>query len=50
MEMEHDGVKIHCLPDSAKCCLDKEKRCPLDMDSCTMGYDKCTGDCEYYIE
>lgn len=50
MEMKHDGVEIYCLPDSANCNADEEKRSPLDIDACPMGYDECTGDCMYYSE
>jgi len=50
MDMKCDGVEILCLPDSAKCLVDKEGRSPLDIDECPMGYEECTGDCEYYAE
>jgi hypothetical protein len=50
MRMTQDGVDIYCLPDSAKCCMDEEERSPLDINECPMGYEECTGDCEYYTE
>ncbi len=50
MEMMQDGVEVFCLPDSANCRADEEKRSPLDIDECPMGYDECTGDCFYYSE
>lgn len=51
MEMYQDGVEVLVLPDSAKCIfLDEDKRNPLDIEVCTMGYEECTGECEYYTE
>lgn len=50
MNMKHDGVDIHCLPDGVKCCADDEKKSPLDIDICPMGYKECNGDCIYYTE
>lgn len=50
MDMKCDGVEIYCLPDSAKCCADEEERSPLVVNECPMGFDECTGDCEYYAE
>lgn len=50
MDMKCDGVEIFCLPDGANCCLDEGRRSPLDIDTCPMGYDECTGDCTYYEE
>ena len=50
MYMEYDGVPIFILPDSARCEADQEKRCPLDIDECPCGHEKCSGDCYYYTE
>lgn len=50
MEMKQDGVDIHCLPDDANCSADEEKRNPLEIEECPMGYGECTGDCFYYSE
>lgn len=45
-----DGVEVYCLPDGAKCESNEEKRSPLDIDVCPMGYKKCDGDCLCYKE
>ena len=50
MDMERDNVSIYCLPDNAHCEADGEMRNPVDIDECPMGYDKCDGDCFYYVE
>lgn len=50
MDMRQDGVGVYCLPDTAHCRADKERRSPIDIDECPMGYDECTGDCYYYAE
>jgi hypothetical protein len=50
MDMYQDGVEIYCLPDDANCKADEEKRSPMDIEECPMGYIKCTGGCFYYTE
>lgn len=50
MLMIHDGVEMFCLPDSAVCMTDDEKRSPSDIDECPIGCEVCTGDCIYYAE
>lgn len=51
MEVKHDGVKIFCLPDSAKCCADEERRSPTDINDCPLGWGECNcGKCSYYTE
>lgn len=50
MIMLQDGVRVDCLPDGAKCEADEEKRSPLDVDECPMGYGECSGNCLYYAE
>lgn len=50
LEMYQDGVRVYVLPDGAKCLVDKEERSPLDLSECPMGYEFCTGNCEYYTE
>lgn len=49
-----DGIRIHCLPDNAKCA--RSGRSPEDMDKCpTYNFDDfgeyCVPElCEYYTE
>ena len=50
MEIYHDGVPVYVLPEVAVCRADAEKRNPLDMDVCPMGYDSCVDVCEEYDE
>lgn len=51
MEMYADGgIKIFCLPDTAHCIADEEKRSPLDIEECPRGCQFCDGDCMYYSE
>lgn len=50
MIMMQDGVEVYCLPDGAKCEADGEKKSPLDVEVCPMGYETCDGDCLYYAE
>lgn len=50
MDMMHDEIDIYCLPDSACCNADDEKRSPLEIEECPIGCDICTGDCSYYEE
>lgn len=50
MEMWHDGVEVHCLPNGARCELDLEGRSPLDIEECPLGKDHCSGDCLLYSE
>lgn len=50
MIMMQDGVKVDCLPEEACCMADEEKRSPLELDSCPVGFDECSGNCTYYTE
>lgn len=50
MEMKQDGVRVYCLPDGAICKAGEEKRSPLDIGECPIGYEECSGDCFYYSE
>lgn len=50
MDIYQDGVPVYVLPDVAVCKADAEKRNPLDIDVCPMGYDVCIGGCEKYDE
>nr|DAJ15791.1 MAG TPA: hypothetical protein [Siphoviridae sp. ctqOv4] len=50
MIMTQNEVEIYCLPDGACCELDEDKRSPLDIKECPLGYKECTGDCMYYTE
>nr|DAY46214.1 MAG TPA: PulE-GspE/GspE The type II secretory pathway [Caudoviricetes sp.] len=48
--MMQDGVEVYCLPDTAHCKADEQKRNPLDIDECPEGCEECTGDGYYYAE
>lgn len=50
MIMMQDGVEVYCLPDGASCEVDEERRSPLYIDECPMGYEECNGNCPYYTE
>lgn len=50
MDMIEDGVDVYCLPDTAHCRADEEKRNPLELEECPIGCDVCIGDCYYYAE
>ncbi len=50
MDMKYDKVRVFCLPDGAYCKADEQKRNPLDIEECPMGYEECDGDCFYYDE
>ena len=50
LDMIQDGVDVYCLPDTARCEADEEKKSPLELEECPIGCDMCTGDCEYYAE
>lgn len=50
MRVESNGVGVYCLPDNACCKADDEKRSPLELDLCPLGYDVCDGDCDQYSE
>lgn len=48
--MTQDGVEVLILPDEANCRADEERRSPLDLDECPLGYYSCSGNCYYYSE
>lgn len=50
MIVMQDGVMVNCLPDGACCTADKERRSPLELDCCPVGFEECNGDCAYYTE
>lgn len=50
MEIYQDGVLVYVLPEGAMCKADEQKRNPLDIYNCTLGYEVCTGDCYQYEE
>lgn len=50
MEIYQNAIRIYCLPDGAHCNADEEKRSPLDLDFCPIGYDVCDPDCRFYTE
>ena len=50
LEVIEDGVDVYCLPDTACCEADEEKKSPLELEECPIGCNACTGDCEYYAE
>lgn len=50
LDMIENGVVVYCLPDTARCEADEEKKSPLELEECPIGCDVCTGDCEYYAE
>ena len=50
MKMIQNGVWVYCLPDGAMCEADEEKRSPIDIDVCPLGYETCTGDCDQDTE
>ena len=50
VNMYQDGVEVFCLPDGAQCKADEEKRSPLELIECPLGYETCDGDCFYYDE
>lgn len=46
-----DGITIDCLPDTAVCNADEEKRSPLELNDCPSGCAECKPDiCCYYGE
>lgn len=50
MIVQHDGIEIICLPESA-CCECEESPVLLDdLTECPLGCEYCSGDCIYYNE
>ena len=46
-----EDIWINALPDSAMCGADDEGRCPLEMDECPLGHEKCVPEeCYFYSE
>ena len=37
LEVIEDGVDVYCLPDTARCEADEEKKSPLELEECPIG-------------
>ena len=46
----NEVVSVTCLPDTACCKADEERRSPLELNRCPLGCETCSGDCEHYSE
>lgn len=50
IKMYQDRVEVMVLPDGAKCQLDDQRRSPLELEVCPLGYEYCSGECVNYQE